>query len=119
MNILFIDIVHPSLRTSLEAAKHLCEDGTGWTREAILERVEDYDGVVIRSRIALDKEFLQRATRLKFIARAGAGMENIDVAEASKRGIQCLNAPRKSRCSRRTGYCHVAFAVFKPHPWRP
>jgi len=97
MNILFIDTVHPSLRASLEAARHLCEDGTSWTRETILERVDEYDGVVIRSRIALDKEFLQRATRLKFIARAGAGMENIDVAEANTRGIQCLNAPEGNR----------------------
>jgi D-3-phosphoglycerate dehydrogenase len=97
MTILFIDTVHPLLQTSLEAAGHRCEDGTRWTRVEILQRINEFEGVVIRSRIALDKEFLQQATRLRFIARAGAGMENIDVAEAEARGIQCLNAPEGNR----------------------
>jgi D-3-phosphoglycerate dehydrogenase len=97
MNILFIDTVHPSLQSSLEAAHHRCEDGTRWKREEILRRVKEFDGVVIRSRIALDKEFMDHAPKLKFIARAGAGMENIDVTEAVARGVECLNAPEGNR----------------------
>src|SRR5436190_21106541 len=97
MNILFIDTVHPLLQSSLEAAHQRCEDGTRWTREEILQRIKDYDGVVIRSRIVLDKEFLHQAANLRFIARAGAGMENIDVASAEARGVHCLNAPEGNR----------------------
>jgi D-3-phosphoglycerate dehydrogenase / 2-oxoglutarate reductase len=97
MNILFIDTVHPLLKSSLEGAGQHCEDGTQWTREEVLSRVSAYEGVVIRSRIKLDKEFLDQATQLRFIARVGAGMENIDVTYAGTKGIQCFHAPEGNR----------------------
>jgi len=97
MNILLIDTVHPLLKASLESAGHRCEDGTRWTREEVLTRISAYDGVVIRSRIKIDKEFLDRGVQLKFIARVGAGMENIDVVYADSKGVQCLHAPEGNR----------------------
>lgn len=62
-----------------------------------MKQVASYDGLVIRSRIRIDRNFLDRATKLKFVARAGAGMENIDVDAASEKGIVCLNAPEGNR----------------------
>ncbi len=62
-----------------------------------MQIIGSYDGVIIRSRIVLDKEILQKAGKLKFIGRLGAGMENIDVAYASSRNIICLNSPEGNR----------------------
>jgi D-3-phosphoglycerate dehydrogenase len=56
-----------------------------------------YDGVVIRSKIKITKDIIDKATKLKFIARAGAGMENIDVEYAVQKGIKCLHAPEGNR----------------------
>jgi len=51
----------------------------------------------VRSRLKLDADFLKHAVNLKFIARAGAGMENIDVKAAEAKGIICMNAPEGNR----------------------
>lgn len=56
-----------------------------------------YVGIVIRSKVKLDADFLQHCHNLRFIARVGAGMENIDVAYAEKRNIICLNAPEGNK----------------------
>jgi D-3-phosphoglycerate dehydrogenase / 2-oxoglutarate reductase len=53
----------------------------------------DFDGLVVRSRFPIDAEFLKHATQLRWIARVGAGMENIDLQAAQIRNIRCLNAP--------------------------
>jgi D-3-phosphoglycerate dehydrogenase len=54
-------------------------------------------GIVIRSRIAIDREFLDKAIRLKFIARVGAGMESIDTEYAVRKRVLCLNSPEGNR----------------------
>lgn len=97
IKILFIDTVHSYLQEQLSAKGFLCVDGSELTRADILSQISEYRGVVIRSRIKIDAEFLAVATSLKFIARAGAGMENIDVNEAEKRNVICLNAPEGNR----------------------
>src|SRR6218665_847130 len=97
MNILFIDSNHPLLHETLQEAGHDCDLRYTWTKEEIMDHIHLYDGVVIRSRIKLDKEIIDKAIRLKFIARAGAGMENIDVAYAESKGIKCLHAPEGNR----------------------
>jgi D-3-phosphoglycerate dehydrogenase len=74
-----------------------CEDGSQLSRSEVLERIGAYQGIVIRSRIMIDKELLNAAKDLRFIARAGAGMENIDVEHAKMLGIQCFNAPEGNR----------------------
>lgn len=75
----------------------MCEDGTAWSKEEIISKINDFTGVVIRSRFKLDKDFLSQTQSLKFIARAGAGMENIDVKYATSKGIACLNSPEGNR----------------------
>ncbi|TAH42809.1 MAG: hydroxyacid dehydrogenase [Bacteroidetes bacterium] len=97
MNILFVDTVHPLLEISLRKSGHICIDGSSFNREELLEKVISCEGLVIRSRIRIDRSFLEVARRLKFIARAGAGMENIDIEAAHEFGIVCLNAPEGNR----------------------
>ncbi|MCF8276928.1 MAG: hypothetical protein K9J17_09350 [Flavobacteriales bacterium] len=97
MHILFLDTVHEHLESHLKRMDFECEDGTTWSRAEVLSRIGRYEGIVIRSRIKLDKELLDAARNLRFIARAGAGMENIDVDHAKMLGIQCFNAPEGNR----------------------
>jgi D-3-phosphoglycerate dehydrogenase / 2-oxoglutarate reductase len=97
MKILFIDSNHSLLHELLEKAGHSCDLNYDWTPEEIINNVHFYDGIVIRSKIKITKEIIDKATRLKFIARAGAGMENIDVSYAESKGIKCLHAPEGNR----------------------
>jgi D-3-phosphoglycerate dehydrogenase / 2-oxoglutarate reductase len=97
MKILFIDSNHPSLHQTLEKAGHVCHLHYDWTKEEIIQNIHLYDGIVIRSKIKITKDILDKATNLKFIARAGAGMENIDVAYAESKGIKCIHAPEGNR----------------------
>ncbi|REJ85316.1 MAG: hydroxyacid dehydrogenase [Bacteroidetes bacterium] len=93
MKILFIDKPHEILKTFLENAGHEVVEGYNLDRRQILERIKDYQGLVIRSRIALDKEFIDAGSSLKFIARSGAGMESIDTDYAQSKNIACINSP--------------------------
>jgi D-3-phosphoglycerate dehydrogenase len=95
--VLFIDSVHQRLQKDLEAAGLVCDLQYEWDRDAIAAKLSEYVGIVIRSRIKLDKELISKGTNLKFIARAGAGMENIDVEFAEAKGIKCLHAPEGNR----------------------
>ena len=63
------------------------------TYERLLEIVGDYDCIITRSRTPVTKELLERAKRLKVIGRAGVGVDNIDLDEATKRGILVVNTP--------------------------
>ena len=74
------------------------EDFTSSYQE-ICSKIQNYDGVIIRSRIPLDKNFLEQGKNLKFIARVGAGMENIDIPVAEKLGIKLINSPEGNRDS--------------------
>ena len=65
--------------------------------EQVLEKIDKYEGVIIRSRIPLDARLLEKGKNLKFIARVGAGMENIDVLKAQELGIKLINSPEGNR----------------------
>src|SRR5262249_5086384 len=68
-------------------------DQDGFDLEA---RIGDYDGIVIRSATKLDAQLLAKATNLRAIGRAGVGVDNVDVPEATKRGIVVVNAPESN-----------------------
>lgn len=97
MRVLFIDTVHPILEERLTKKGFICIDGTSWSREKCLEEIHRFQGIVVRSRFPIDKSFLNAATDLKFIARSGAGLENIDLNTAERNGIICFNAPEGNR----------------------
>jgi D-3-phosphoglycerate dehydrogenase / 2-oxoglutarate reductase len=62
----------------------------------LAERIGDYDAIIVRSGTQLDASVLERAERLKVIGRAGVGVDNVDLATASKRGILVANAPQST-----------------------
>ncbi len=96
MKINFVDSVHPVLSTRLTVAGHTCEDLSEFTGEELSAQLHDSEGLVVRSRI-LDSATLAYAPKLKFIARCGAGMENIDRPYCAERGIRVYSSPEGNR----------------------
>lgn len=91
--ILLIDTFHETFIPKLTTMGFHCTEGYEWSLKQLQQTIGNFEGIAIRSRIPLNKDLLQHATNLKFIARGGAGMENIDVAYAVSKNIKCLNAP--------------------------
>jgi len=94
--ILFIDDVHPFLKKKLEKNGFKCKVDLTSSKEEFLEKIEGYFGLVCRSRFTIDKEVLKKAKKLKFIARAGVGVEHIDTKFAQKKGIKVFKSPEGS-----------------------
>ena len=92
MKILFIDTIHPFLKQELEKKNYICDTAYGKNKAEIQKIIYNYQGIIIRSRFIIDKEFIDYASKLKFIARAGSGLENIDVSYAKSKNINCFNA---------------------------
>ncbi|AZA62076.1 2-hydroxyacid dehydrogenase [Chryseobacterium indoltheticum] len=99
MKILLLDKNHPLITEQLLAKNFILEEDFTSSYDEVCGKIQNYDGIIIRSRIPLDQNFLEKATHLKFIARVGAGMENIDIPVAEKLGIQLINSPEGNRDS--------------------
>lgn len=97
MQVLFIDTAHPILQERLQDLNYICHSFPHYTYNDYCNCIADYDGIIIRSKIKLDKNILQKAKKLKFIGRVGAGLENIDLNYAQSQGIACLNSPEGNR----------------------
>lgn len=95
--ILFIDSVHPILEERLTQMEFACEHDYSSSKEMIETKITNYIGIVIRSRFTIDKSFLDKASKLKFIARSGAGLENIDIAYAAQKNIKVFNSPEGNK----------------------
>lgn len=95
--VLHLDTNHPCLEDGLAALGFRNEADFESPRQAILDKIGGYEGVIIRSRIPIDAEFLDRATRLEFIGRVGAGLENIDAEYARSKGVFLAAAPEGNR----------------------
>ena len=80
----------------LQVAGFDVETGFDWTREELEERIAVYEAIVIRSATKVDAALIAKATNLRAVARAGVGVDNVDVAAATKRGIIVVNAPRSN-----------------------
>tara|TARA_B100000900_G_scaffold321226_1_gene280466 strand:- start:169 stop:1089 length:921 start_codon:yes stop_codon:yes gene_type:complete len=90
--VLFIDTTHKYLIDQLEKKNIICDFEFSKTKSQIEKIIAKYDGIVIRSRFKIDKKFIDAAKKLKFIARAGSGLENIDTKYAEQKKIKCINA---------------------------
>lgn len=97
MKILHLDQNHPLLITSLTSFGFENDEDYSSDKETIEKKIALYDGLIIRSRFRIDKNFLEKATRLQFIGRVGAGLESIDVDYAGQKGIQLFSAPEGNR----------------------
>lgn len=91
--LLIVDDLHPLFKQEAEALGYVVSDEPLYTREQTLAAINEYEGLAIRTKFRVDRELLDAAPNLKWIARAGAGMDNIDEAYALAKGIQCINAP--------------------------
>lgn len=97
IKILHLDSNHELLWNQLEQAGFHNEADFTSTKEAVEDKIYDYQGIVIRSRFKIDKTFLDKATNLQFIARVGAGLESIDCDYALEKGIHLIAAPEGNR----------------------
>ena len=97
IKILHIDSNHPLLWEQLEQAGFQNEADFTSSKTEIEAKIQDYHGVVIRSRFKIDKAFIDKATNLIFIARVGAGLESIDCEYARAKNMQLIAAPEGNR----------------------
>ena len=97
IKILHIDSNHPLLWNQLEAAGFQNEADFTSSMEEIESKIQQYNGIVIRSRFKIDQTFLDKAINLQFIARVGAGLESIDCEYAETKGIHLIAAPEGNR----------------------
>ena len=97
MKILHLDSNHPLLINQLNDLGFTNHEDYTSPKADIQQKINQYDGFIIRSRFSIDKTFLDAATNLKFIGRVGAGLENIDCDYAQSKGIALIAAPEGNR----------------------
>lgn len=95
--ILCIDSNHDVLHETLMNAGFQCDLFWDKSKDDLIKLVPNYDGIVIRSKFKITKDIIDASPNLKCIGRVGAGMENIDVAYATSKGIKCVHAPEGNR----------------------
>jgi D-3-phosphoglycerate dehydrogenase / 2-oxoglutarate reductase len=93
IKILHLDSNHPLLWEQLEKAGFQNEADYTSTKEEVESKIDNYHGIVIRSRFKIDKTFIDKAKNLQFIARVGAGLESIDCEYAESKNIKLIAAP--------------------------
>ena len=97
MKILHLDANHPLLIKQLNDLGYTNHTDFTASKLEIEAKISEYDGVIIRSRFTIDKQFLDAAKHLKFIGRVGAGLENIDCDYAQQKGVFLISAPEGNR----------------------
>ena len=95
--VLFLDSVHPVLSQRLSEENYQCIDGFNENIDFIYNEAPDVFGLVVRSRFRLDELFLSRFPALRFIARSGSGLDNIDQLYCKKNNIALFNSPEGNR----------------------
>ncbi|MGL4631581.1 MAG: NAD(P)-dependent oxidoreductase [Leadbetterella sp.] len=97
MKVLIVDEMHPSIVQMPEELGLEVDYRPEIAYDKVLELVKDYEGLVIRSKFEIDENFLEHASNLKFIGRAGAGLDLIDIEACKKRGIEIFAANEGNR----------------------
>jgi len=91
--ILIVDDLHPAFKEQATLLGFEVDDLPLITRQETLDIIKDYVGIAVRTKFRIDKELFDAAPNLEFVARAGAGLDNIDESVAKERNIKLLNAP--------------------------
>lgn len=94
---LITDDCHPLLPDGLRALGYHCDYQPDITLEATRQLIDQYEGLIVNSKILVDRSFLDRAVRLKFIGRLGSGMEIIDREYAAEKGVAVFSSPEGNR----------------------
>ncbi|SDI18048.1 D-3-phosphoglycerate dehydrogenase [Flavobacterium omnivorum] len=97
IKILHLDGNHPLLWNQLQDSGFINHSDFNSSKEEIETKIQEYQGIVIRSRFKIDKSFLDKAINLQFIARVGAGLESIDCDYAASKNITLIAAPEGNR----------------------
>lgn len=95
--ILIIDDLHPAFAEKAKSLGFEVDDQPQITRAETLAVIKDYVGIAVRTKFRIDMDLFDVAPNLKFVARAGAGLDNIDEAIAKERDIKLINAPEGNR----------------------
>ena len=95
--ILIVDDLHPIFKTKAIALGYEVHDRPQISREETMAIVADYTGIAVRTKFRIDQALMDAAPSLKFVARAGAGLDNIDQAYALTKNIALINAPEGNR----------------------
>lgn len=90
--ILIVDDLHPVFKEKAIALGYEVDDLPQITRTETLAVIKNYNGIAVRTKFRIDREMMDAAPQLRFVARAGAGLDNIDVEIAKERGIELLAA---------------------------
>ena len=91
--VLIISPVHSNLISELKKHKFKVKYLPNISRKKLAKEITEANFVVLRSGVQLDKEIISKSNNLKFIIRAGSGLDNIDINEAKKRNIKVFNLP--------------------------
>lgn len=95
--VIFIDSVHPILEQRLTQAGFVCQRHFKTSFEELVEMLPHAYGLVLRSRFTIDAAFLAHCPQLRFIARSGSGLENIDKQACESKQIRLYNSPEGNR----------------------
>ena len=96
-SVLITDDCHPILKEGLEQMGWQCDFLPDITPEETRAKIGEYEGLVINSKILVNREFLDAAVKLRFVARLGSGMEIVDRAYAAERGVKVWSSPEGNR----------------------
>ncbi len=91
--VLIVAPVHEVLLQQLETLGYQYQLQEKISRDEALAVISAYEGVITSTRLQIDKEFIDKATALKWVGRMGSGMEVIDLPYAQQKGIQCFSSP--------------------------
>ncbi len=94
---LIIDDLHGCIIPLLEEAGYAVAYRPGLSRPEVLRCIADYEGLIVRSKLAVDQELIDAAPNLRFVGRAGAGLDQLNVDALTARNIAILNAPEGNR----------------------
>lgn len=97
IHILHLDSNHPILMEQLQKLGFVNDVDYHSTKEEVEQKIQNYHGIIIRSRFKIDQRFIDKATNLQFIARVGAGLESIDCDYAKSKNIHLIAAPEGNR----------------------
>jgi len=93
MSVLVCDPIHEDGVKMMRETGFQVDLKTTITGDELVEIIRGYDAIVVRSRTKVTMEVLAETGRLRVVARAGVGLDNIDVDEAKRRGIEVVNSP--------------------------